>query len=86
MYRKISQYFKQKLKLLKNPFSNLSDEQKGWLLAFVLFPFIIARRKRTPTFKEKAKYYKPTVHHTRRGVYTSWELRDKPLTDEELSA
>jgi len=43
------------------------------------------RNQQIRHIKNKVKYMKPTIHDTMFGKHVSWEMRDKPLTDIEIS-
>jgi hypothetical protein len=43
------------------------------------------RNREANKLREKIKYFKPTITTSIFGRRVSWELRDKPLTDEELA-
>lgn len=63
----------------------------AWLMMaiFVIVFFIVSRRymevqSRRQRVKKKFKYFRPTVHDGFFGKQVSWELRDSPLTDQEI--
>lgn len=40
--------------------------------------------RETKKLKKKLMFFNPTIHEGIFGKYTSWELRTKPLTEEEV--
>lgn len=58
------------------------------LVAIVFFMasrrYMEQHRKRHKAFR-KMKYFKPTIHDGFFGESVSWELRDKPLSDQQLN-
>lgn len=81
------------IRLIDVPYKNRTFKEKLIVIQFyalvgLLGVFVIGlirTHKKSQVEKNKLKYFKPTIYE---GIFTnkiSWELRDKPLTDQELS-
>jgi hypothetical protein len=73
--------FKQKLRVIR--FYIIIGIVGGWLT--LLLGKISERKNLRNEIKEKFRCFKPTLHDNSWNKRISWEIRDKPLTDEEMS-
>ena len=73
--------FKEKLRVIR--FYALIGVLGGFLI--LILRYISNRVSERQQLKNKIKHFKPTIHE---GVFLttmSWELRDKPLSEQELN-
>jgi hypothetical protein len=55
-----------------------------WTIAMIFKSMVLPRLQKRREMKDKVKYMKPTIHEGILFNTVSWEMRDKPLTNEEL--
>lgn len=58
----------------------------GGILTMVILRRINDRRTEEKRMREKIRYFKPTITEGVLSNRTSWEMRDAPLTDEQLDS
>lgn len=58
----------------------------GGILTMVILRRINDKRTEETRLKEKIRHFKPTVNESMFNKSISWEMREKPLTNEELDA
>ena len=73
--------FTQKLRVIR--FYIIIGLLGGWLI--LLLGKIYKRKNLRNETKEKFRCFKPTLHDNGWNKSISWEIRDRPLTDEEMS-
>ncbi len=81
---------------MENIFDSINEEKKipfyktvvYMILAGVMFVIVkmfLARVEREKKVKQKIKHFKPTIRETMFGSVVDWELRDEPLTNDQLN-
>jgi len=58
----------------------------GGILTMVILRKINDKKSEKRKLREKVRYFKPTIVESSWSKEVRWEMRDKPLTDDELDA
>lgn len=56
----------------------------GGILTISIMRRMSAKESEKKKLRERVRYFKPTITETALSKSISWEMRDKPLTDEQL--
>jgi hypothetical protein len=55
-----------------------------WTIAMIFKSMVLPRLQQRKAIKDKVRYMKPTIHEGILFNSITWEMRDKPLTEQEL--
>ena len=58
----------------------------GGLFTILIMRKLSEKQSEKKKLREKVRYFKPTITETALSKSISWEMRDTPLTDEQLDA